>query len=1051
VVPQISICRVEIKYLQVKRAPMPTMPVQSFDPALETVTKLVADFKKNEKHYHSSTYSEAQARLDFIDKFLIALGWDVNHETQTNPYEQDVKVERGSKTGEGRRRADYAFLKSNFRDVRFYVEAKKPGPDIENADNYFQTIRYGWNSSTPLAVLTNFEQFHILDCRYKPDLSTALHRRHKKFHFSEYVDAQKFAEIYYLFSREAVLNGAIERYAEGLPKPSAKARQQSLFQTGGYQSVDESFLQKLDEYRDELARLFKNRNPQLGSEELTEVTQRTLDRLVFIRFLEDKLIEPELIVQNFDTNGSAWQNFIAASARLDRVYNGIIFKRHEILDSPSFRVDNNIFSGICDDLSSAESPYDFNSIPIHILGSIYERFLGKTIVATDKRARVEEKPEVRKAGGVYYTPEYIVRYIVAHTVGKLIKGKTPDEIRQMRFADIACGSGSFLLGTYDLLLRHNTAYYNKNKRTRAEGLKAKCRLHDDGTLHLSLWQRREVLLNNIYGVDIDAQAVEVAQLSLYLKMLEDETAASAKSHQLELREALLPSLSKNIIYGNSLIDLDILGGKLFDTDEEEKLNPMSFEGALPGIMRSGGFDAIVGNPPYIRIQTMQENAPLAVSYFRERYAAASKGNYDIYVVFVEKALQLLKAKGLLGYILPHKFFNAQYGEPLRRLIAGGKHLSHVVHFGDQQVFEGATTYTCLLILSKEQMESLSLIKVAELSAWRENGTGLMGEINNQNITEGEWNFTVGRGASLFEKLSRMPIKLENIAERMAQGIRTSANEVYVLDLVADKGDLVIAKSEQLGREVTLERNAVSLFLQGREIKPFQILPSGKAVIIPYQMSDGRPDLIAEAELKKRWPKTYSYLVENKTYLQNRERGKMKGADWYGYVYPKNLEVMRSSKILVPDIADRASFALDKDGTYTFTSGYGITFKASVKESPKYVLGLLNSKVLDFFLKSTSTPLRGGFFRYFTQFIKLLPIRTINFSDKADSARHDKLVQLVEQMMRTKPLLAAAQMDRERVSHEQRLAALDYKINQLVYELYDLTNEEIAVLEDAAEH
>ena len=189
-------------------------------------------------------------------------------------------------------------------------------------------------------------------------------------------------------------------------------------------------------------------------------------------------------------------------------------------------MDDGQFADICKRLCHVNSAYDFNTIPIHILGSIYERFLGKVIVATDKRARVEEKPEVRKAGGVYYTPEYIVRYIVENTVGKLIEGKTPAQIAEMRFADIACGSGSFLLGVYDLLIRHHTKFYNDNPGKAKKGDMVQ---REDG-LHLSLQKKREILVNNIYGVDIDTQAVEVAQLSLYLKLLQDETPGSTRQY-----------------------------------------------------------------------------------------------------------------------------------------------------------------------------------------------------------------------------------------------------------------------------------------------------------------------------------------------------------------------------------------------------------------------------------------------------------------------------------------------------------------------------------------
>ena len=257
---------------------------QTFDEAHERVKQLVSIFHQNQKQYLAPGYSEAQARLDFIDKFLIALGWDVNHETQTNPYQQEVKVERIERSvSASHKRADYAFLGPNFRDVLFYVEAKKPQADIDTADKYFQTIRYGWSSQTPLALLTDFEHLRVLDCRYKPDIDSALQRAVKKFHYTEYADDEKFREIFYLFSRGAVLDGSLEQYAATLPKPEGKAHQRTLF-GGGFLSMDESFLQELDGYREELARSFKNKNLYLDSEALTEVTQRTIDRLVFMRF-----------------------------------------------------------------------------------------------------------------------------------------------------------------------------------------------------------------------------------------------------------------------------------------------------------------------------------------------------------------------------------------------------------------------------------------------------------------------------------------------------------------------------------------------------------------------------------------------------------------------------------------------------------------------------------------------------------------------------------------------------------------------------------------------
>jgi type I restriction-modification system DNA methylase subunit len=664
-----------------------------FDKAFQAVGKLVETFQRHESKYKSANYSEAAARKDFVDKFWTALGWDVNHERQTNPYEQEVKVERPVPTGGSQRRADYAFyLAPNFHDVKFFVEAKKPFVDIGTSENYFQLIRYGWNSETPIAALTDFEQLHVLDCRYKPDLDTAFNRCLAKYHYSDYAKREKFAEIYWLFSREAVVDGSIEKRAKDLPKPRGKAVQRGLF-AGGWQSIDESFLAELDDHRKSLAQSFKNRNPQLDRDALTELAQRTIDRLVFLRFLEDKGIEPERLVENFGDKGTAWEDFVAASRRLDRIYNGIVYKRHDILDGSEFRVDDNVFASVCESLSHANSPYDFNAIPTHILGSIYERFLGKVIVATEKRVRVEEKPEVRKAGGVYYTPEYIVRYIVENTIGKLIAGKTPDQIAKMRFADIACGSGSFLLGVFDVLLNYHGRYYNENP---GKDRKGDC-VKRDGKLYLALAKKREILLNNIYGVDIDAQAVEVCQLSLSLKLLQEETEASTHQYRLDFEHVarmkkLLPDLSKNIVCGNSLVGTDIVDGQLFDRGEERKLNPMNFGNAFPEVMKRGGFDAIVGNPPY-SYRNATEN--VLRPYFLANYKCA-EGNFDTYKFFLERTASLLCKAGKVGMIVSATFLVQPTFRKLRSLLLSHFQVELLCPLGPS-VFAAATVDTAILI------------------------------------------------------------------------------------------------------------------------------------------------------------------------------------------------------------------------------------------------------------------------------------------------------------------------------------------------------------------
>ncbi len=582
---------------------------------------------------------------------------------------------------------------------------------------------------------------------------------------------------------------------------------------GGYQAVDEAFLEELDEYRITLAKAFKKANEKLEGEELTEAVQRTIDRLVFIRFLEDKGIEEKAIV-GLKGQKSAWKAFVSLCKRIEPKYNGLVFKSHRILDNNVFEpAEDKMFAEICEELADPASPYDFDKIPISILGSIYERFLGKVVHATDKRVKVEEKPEVRKAGGVYHTPEYIVRYIVKETVGKLIEGKIPAEIAPMAFADIACGSGSFLIEVYAQLLDYHVRYYQANP----EKVKSEDVFERDGKLLLTLKKKKEILLNNIYGVDIDFQATEVTQLSLYLKMLEDATMNDA--HQFGLfKETILPDLKQNIVCGNSLVGRDITEGTLFSDVDENKLKPMNFEEVFPTIIKRGGFDAVVGNPPYIRIQTLTETTPAAVKYFSTHFTSAGSGNYDIYVVFVERALNLLSKAGKLGYILPHKFFNTQYGSGLRTIITGGSHLEKIVHFGDQQVFIGATTYTCLIFLSKSAMTEFGFVGVKDLTEWQ-NGVFKESILPSNTITQTDWNFAVGEESNLLFRLIQFRTPLGELTEKIAQGIRTSANEVYVLELIEEKAATTVARSTILDKQVTIENRFVSKFLLGKDIKP----------------------------------------------------------------------------------------------------------------------------------------------------------------------------------------------------------------------------------------
>jgi hypothetical protein len=393
-----------------------------------------------------------------------------------------------------------------------------------------------------------------------------------------------------------------------------------------------------------------------------------------------------------------------------------------------------------------------------------------------------------------------------------------------------------------------------------------------------------------------------------------------------------------------------------------------------------GFDLLIGNPPYVRIQTLTKADPKAVAYYKENYTAAKKGNYDLYVVFVERGLQLLNERwGQLGYILPHKFFNAQYGEPLRSLISKGKYLRHIVHFGDQQIFPGATNYVCLLFLSTGGSDQFRFVRADNLKVWLQTQQGVEGTFPASRVNLAEWNFTVGRSAALFERLQRTQLKLEDVTSRIFQGIKTSADKIYIVEELRRTKSSVRVLSPELETEYELEPDLLHPLIKGGDSKRFALTPTNRLILFPYKKNgDGRTELIPENDLKRQFRLTWEYLRDNKRTLEDREDGALKGPNWYAYGRNQALDVMPLPKLFTPDISPSASFSYDSTGNLFFTGGvaggYGILVEPPYR--PEFILGLLNSRPLDFFHHRIATQMRGGWFSYEARFIRHLPIPNV---------------------------------------------------------------------------
>ena len=331
-------------------------------------------------------------------------------------------------------------------------------------------------------------------------------------------------------------------------------------------------------------------------------------------------------------------------------------------------------------------------------------------------------------------------------------------------------------------------------------------------------------------------------------------------------------------------------------------------------MKAGGFDAVIGNPPYVRIQMMKEWAPLEVEFYKKRYVSAAKGNYDVYVVFVERGLYLLNEKGYLGFILPHKFFNAQYGESLRELISRGRHLWEIVHFGHAQVFANATTYTCLLFLSKAESKNFRFIKVTDLENWKTTGESVQALIGSSGAYATEWNFTAGSGAKLFERLMRVGTKLGDVADIFV-GLQTSADDVFILDLVKLGGSTLRLRSKSLDADRVLEADVCFPLISGTDVNAYAPLPERQFILFPYDVIDEIATLIPFDALERRFPKAAAYLTENKARLESRERAKFKDRNWYRFGRSQNLGIQRRTKLCVPRLVETLHAGYDADGTH----------------------------------------------------------------------------------------------------------------------------------------
>jgi predicted type IV restriction endonuclease/SAM-dependent methyltransferase len=673
--------------------------------APKKLVELVETFREHYDDYKSGKFNEAQARVQFINPMFELLGWDMGNLDGSHEAFKDVVHEDSLKIGTNWKAPDYSFRVGGVR--RFFLEAKKPAINIK--DDFapaFQLRRYGWSANLPISVLTDFEEFAVYDCRAQPTkedkASTA---RLMYLRFDEYVE--QWDMIYSIFSKSAVFEGSIEKLAGEAKKKRGTA------------TVDEAFLAEIEGWREQLARNIALRNPELSVRELNTAVQRTIDRIVFLRMAEDRGIEAYGRLQSLVKAKDLYKDLAAIFRQADDRYNSGLFHfkkgdgSAETLDyyTLDLIIDDKVLKGILKSLYYPDSPYEFSVLPADILGQVYEQFLGKVICLKGKSATVEEKPEVKKAGGVYYTPAHIVERIVEETLGKALLGKNPNSAsglipnaHPLRVLDPACGSGSFLIVAYQYLLDWYLAeYIQRGASKHAKGKSPKLYKSTKNDWRLTIEERRRILLTHIYGVDIDAQAVEVTKLSLLLKVLEGESGDAIANQMDMFKTRALPDLGSNIKCGNSLISSDFFG--LYSSDSltfEEKLTLNAFDwdkSFFDGWGRK--FDLVIGNPPYLYSAGKNYQR-----YFEEHYSAIQYQT-DFYQFFIERAYDLVETTGIISYIVPDSWMNSEYFSNLRKKMIFDHNLSKIIIF-EYFVFRKANIENTIFVSAPNKLKSIEV-------------------------------------------------------------------------------------------------------------------------------------------------------------------------------------------------------------------------------------------------------------------------------------------------------------------------------------------------------
>ncbi|AKB51789.1 hypothetical protein MSBRW_2536 [Methanosarcina barkeri str. Wiesmoor] len=814
---------------------------------------------------------------------------------------------------------------------------------------------------------------------------------------------------------------------------------------------DEYFLNQIEKWRLILSEDLILNSPSLLQEELNYLVQKLINRIIFLRICEDRNLEKYENLKNIVSYSELKKLFLKADIK----YNSGIFDFIDDEFSLKFVINDEILVNIFKELYYPNSPYSFSVVDARILGEIYEMFLAKEAHIVNKSSiEIVEKPEVIESRGIVPTPKYIVDAIIERTVKPKCEGKNPIELSQLKIADISCGSGSFLLATYEYLLNYYLEWYIQDG---VEKHTNELFEHTTGTFYLRLEEKCKILLNNIFGVDIDSQAVEVTKFGLLLKTLENVNSSVVATLSTRSRTGVLPKLSKNIICGNSLVDSNYFYFEPKAKVQENiyyRVNPFDWNNEFKDVIEKGGFDVIIGNPPYVRIQNIVKYSPKEVEYYKSKYSpfvTANKDNIDKYYLFIERAKYLLNSEGILGYIVPHKFFKIKSGQELRRLISSNKNLSEIVHFGVEQVFGTKTTYTCILVLQSKELDEFKVNFVSNIDDWR-NGKNVQIEKYKSNyINETPWIFLHPKLDKLFKRInSENPVKLEDITEIFV-GVQTSKDKIYIFKPVSED-NYFVRFLDSSGSIQEIEKSILRPCIYDEEkIVPLSRIKPNSYIIYPYKIIDNKAIPYSHEEMMSLFPKCWDYLSNYKQDLLSRSinlpASKSK-EDWF-YLFGRSQSLTKfneNPKIIWPTLSLKPRYAYDENNI-VFTGGgngpyYALQPKNETKESIFYIQAILCHPIIESIVQSRGSPFKSGYISHGKQFIKKLPFRTIYFENSSDVEAHNRIVELVTHLIELNEKLLVTNVPSKKEILHRQCKEIKNEIDYIINSLYKFDADEI---------